>query len=179
MEIEGFRGLYMIYPDGGIWSNYGKGKFLKHVVNQGGYHQVSLCRDRKQKIFYIHRLVAIHYIPNPDNKPFVDHINQNTHDYRLENLRWVTHSENMQNKGKNITNTSGHKYISYHKQRNVWKFQKRINKKLYQKCFDTKIEALCYKLCFILRHKQLQELRQIGSPCVRPESKHEASPTHS
>ena len=164
MEIEGFRGLYMIYPDGGIWSNYGKGKFLKQTIHKKGYHRVGLYRDGKQKRFSVHRLVAQAFIPNPDNKPEVDHINQDKSDNRLENLRWVTSSENNQNKGKDITNTSGHKNIIYHKQRDIWKFDKTINKKRYHKYFRTKIEALVYKFCFILRHKQFQERHQIESP---------------
>ena len=45
----------------------------------------------------IHRLVAELFIPNPDNKPCVDHIDTNTHNNRVDNLRWVTYSENMRN----------------------------------------------------------------------------------
>ena len=156
MEINGYP-LYMIYQDGRIWSKKGKGRFLKHVVNPSGYHTVVVYQDKKPKRFYVHRLVAIHYIPNPDNKPEVDHINRDRHDYRLENLRWVTSLENSENQGDRIDNTSGHKYISYHKNSDGWQFKKSINKKQYSKLFRTKIEALCYKFCFILTHKQLQE----------------------
>lgn len=46
---------------------------------------------------HVHRMVAELFIPNIDNKPFVDHINTNTHDNKVENLRWVTHKENMNN----------------------------------------------------------------------------------
>ena len=162
MEIEGFP-LYMIYPDGTAFTRIRR-RFLKHVLDKDGYHRISLCRDGKHNTFLIHRLVAIHFIANPDNKPEVDHINKNTDDNRIENLRWVTKSENNQNKGKNKSNTSGHKYISYHKQRDIWVFNKRINGKRYNKCFRTKIEAIVYKFCFILRHKQFQERHQIESP---------------
>ena len=47
--------------------------------------------------FFIHRAVAELYVPNPENKPYVDHINTVTTDNRAENLRWVTHKENMNN----------------------------------------------------------------------------------
>ena len=153
MEIQGYPN-YLIYPDGRIWSKKGKGLFLKHGVNHGGYHAVVVYRDKKPKRFYVHRLVAIHYIPNPDNKPEVDHINQNPHDNRLENLRWVTSLENSENMGDRIDNISGHRCISYTKRRKRWEFKKTINKKTYRKLFRTKIEAICCKFCFLLLNQQ-------------------------
>ena len=62
-----------------------------------GYPYVRLYKDGKAKTTYIHRLVAVAFIPNPYNKPEVDHINTDTKDYNLENLRWVTHKENANN----------------------------------------------------------------------------------
>ena len=155
MEIECFP-RYLIYPDGTVFTRIRR-RFLKQTVTKDGYHRVGLCRDGKQKMFSVHRLVAIHYIPNPDNKCQVDHINQDKSDNRIENLRWVTSSENNQNKGIMITNTSGHKNICYHKHSDRWQFRKEINNVKYQKYFRTKIEAIVYKFCFILTHKQLQE----------------------
>ena len=152
MEIQGYPN-YLIYQDSRIWSNYQKGGFLKQAVTKDGYHRVCLCRDEKKKMFYVHRLVAIHFIANPDNKPEVDHINQNPHDNRVENLRWVTRLENGQNMGMFKTNTSGHKNISYRKQSDGWQFNKTINKKRYTKYFETKIDAIVYKFCFILCRK--------------------------
>ena len=152
MEIQGYPN-YLIYQDGRIWSKPGKGRFLKQAVTHDGYHRVGLYRDNKGKFFSVHRLVAIHYIPNPDNKPEVDHINQDRSDNRLENLRWVTSLENSENMGTNKNNTSGHKNIYYQKKSDGWKFEKMINRKTYRKYFRTKIDALCYKFCFILCRK--------------------------
>jgi len=72
------------------------GIILKGSKNKEGYPQVSFSNGviRKKEWFHIHRLVAIHFIPNPDNKPFVNHINGIRHDNRIENLEWVTESEN-------------------------------------------------------------------------------------
>lgn len=63
---------------------------VKLNTNQRGY----IFKQIKGKCYYIHRLVAMAYIPNPDNKPEVDHINNNRADNRVENLRWVTAKEN-------------------------------------------------------------------------------------
>ena len=151
MEINNYPD-YFIYDDGRVWSERSK-IFLKGSLNNHGYHRVFLCVNKKVKTMSVHRLVALHYIPNPENKPCVDHINRDSTDNRVENLRWATQSENCQNKGIYKSNTSGHKYISYNKSINLWKFEKVINKKMTQKYFKTKTEALVYKFCFIVSHQ--------------------------
>lgn len=61
------------------------------------YPTVSLRLNNKNNYIRIHRLVATAFLPNPENKPCVDHINGNPQDNKVSNLRWVTHKENMQN----------------------------------------------------------------------------------
>lgn len=61
------------------------------------YIGVWLCNDTAKKQFYVHRLVADAFIPNPHSKPHIDHINTNPSDNRVENLRWVTSRENHNN----------------------------------------------------------------------------------
>jgi len=99
MEIQGYE-RYMIYEDGRVWSKWGKGRFLKPTpVNKKGYLGVCLCKDGKSITITIHRLIALHYIPNPENKPEVDHIDRDKQNNNIENLRWATRSENQRNKG--------------------------------------------------------------------------------
>ena len=66
----------------------------QHYVPEG-YLMVNLNSGKNQKGFRVHRLVAQAFIPNPDNKPFINHINGHPDDNRLENLEWCTPSENM------------------------------------------------------------------------------------
>lgn len=77
--------------------HYRKEKFLSLKTTKDGYYKCTLCKDGKLKYFRVHRLVAKHFIPNPENKPYVDHINTNRTDNRVENLRWCTQQENHNN----------------------------------------------------------------------------------
>ena len=82
-------------------SNLGRVKFGDFIKSQNktktGYLRVYIGVNGKRKIFRVHRLVAEAFIPNPENKPCVDHINCVRDDNRLCNLRWVTHKENNNN----------------------------------------------------------------------------------
>ena len=84
MEITGYTN-YLIYDDGRVYSKK-RNKFLKPTLSRKkiGYLKLSLCDNNKKTNFTIHRLVALHYIPNPQNKPEVDHINSIRTDNRLE-----------------------------------------------------------------------------------------------
>jgi hypothetical protein len=143
MEIQGYSN-YLIYDDGRVYSKKNK-IFLKPGVNGRGYKYCSLWKKgEKPKSLRIHRLVAEHYIPNPENKEQVDHINRNKQDNRIENLRWVTQSENQQNTGIRCDSTTGIKNIRPHTQ-GGYMYEKRINKKNHCKYFKTLEEAIQYK----------------------------------
>ena len=95
MEIQGYPN-YLIYEDGKVCSKKSN-RVLKPYINHG-YLQITLSNNGKQKKMSIHRLVAIHYIPNPENKPCVDHIDRDTQNNNLSNLRWATCRENNSNR---------------------------------------------------------------------------------
>lgn len=73
-----------------------KGRFKKIYPATNLYLQVSLCKNGKSKIFRLHRLLALAFIPNPLNKPEVNHKNGIKTDNRLSNLEWATKPENAQ-----------------------------------------------------------------------------------
>tara|TARA_R110000824_G_scaffold11586_1_gene50777 strand:- start:45 stop:512 length:468 start_codon:yes stop_codon:yes gene_type:complete len=149
MEIQGYSN-YLIYDDGRVWSKRSN-KFLKPQNNGTGYY-IYTFPNKTNKL--IHRLVAEHYIPNPLNKPQVNHEDGTRSNNHVSNLRWVTDIENKNAfKKLVITNTSGHRNIRYDKRRNRWNFQKKLYGKDYSKSFKSKTDIICYKYIFLLRMK--------------------------
>jgi hypothetical protein len=95
--IPGYESYYAINQNGTVISLYAK-HYKKEIVkktDRAGYSTVKLSKQGKDSTQYIHRLIAMTYIPNPTNKPMVNHINGNKLDNRVANLEWVSHSENM------------------------------------------------------------------------------------
>jgi len=106
-DIVGYEGYYQV-------SNYGKvksldricwngkvnfirnSKIIKDFINKKGYHTVSLNKGKSPKSYYVHRLVAIAFIPNPENKLQVNHKDGNKSDNRSWKIEWSTSSENNQ-----------------------------------------------------------------------------------
>ncbi len=86
----------------GIVRNKLTGKILKtHIINR--YPSITLRdKNKKKKNYLIHRLVAETFIPNPLNKPYVNHIDGNCKNFNIENLEWCTHKENIHH-SKNLT----------------------------------------------------------------------------
>lgn len=108
-DIKGYEGLYQIDKNGNVYSFYKK-RFLKPAPTNWGYLTVELFKNKKGKTYKIHRLVAEAYIPNPDNKRCVNHIDCNKQNNNVENLEWCTYSENLKHawdNGLNHGNTKG------------------------------------------------------------------------
>ncbi len=91
-KINGYDNYY-ISENGNIY-NINNKQFLKFNY-MDGYPKIMLFKNAKFKNEYVHRLVAIHYVPNPENKPIVNHINGNIKYPHYYNLEWVSKKENM------------------------------------------------------------------------------------
>lgn len=96
-DIKGYEGYYQISNLGKVkslkFNHSNKNKLLNPFDNEG-YTRVKLYINKQGKRFLVHRLVAETFIPNPENKPFVNHIDGNKSNNCVANLEWVTASEN-------------------------------------------------------------------------------------
>lgn len=99
-DIIGYEGIYMISNLGRIKSTIrkGGGGFLKPHLGKIGYYTVGLrIKNKGFKTHTLHRLLGIHFIDNPNNYQVIDHIDRDKTNNKLENLRWVSMSDNSLN----------------------------------------------------------------------------------
>ena len=128
-NIKGFEN-YEVSNFGRI-RNIKTGRVLKPKINKQGYYQISLSSDGIQYTKYVHHLVGTMFMPNPENKKIIGHIDNNRLNNNIENLRMVSHQENCMTRKLSSRNTSNYKGISYDNQRKKWKAAIQINGKEY------------------------------------------------
>ena len=126
-SVDGFLN-YQVSNIGNV-RNANNGKILKPQL-QKGYLHVRLSDDSKQTTCSIHRLVAKAFIVNPENKPQVDHVDNNKVNNSANNLRWATAQENSRNQPKTSrTTTSKYIGVHWHKQHQTWHAKMRVHGK--------------------------------------------------
>lgn len=125
-HVIGYEGIYMISSFGNVKSLdrkvinsvYNKGYAILHGKemyknkDKDGYLTVGFFKDKKAKTFKIHRLVALHFIPQINGKNIVNHKNGNKSDNHVENLEWCTNSENQIHSFKTLGNISSKRKLN-------------------------------------------------------------------
>ena len=107
-DIPGYEGLYAVDDSGNVYSyKCGRTRLLKPSINGRGYYMVNLHKDKAQKTFGVHRLVAKAFLPDFEETLEIDHVDRNKLNNNLSNLRMVTHQENMFN--RNVKGYTWHK----------------------------------------------------------------------
>lgn len=94
--LEGYEGLYEVSSHGRVRSFHGKGpRVLRNQKSSCGYAMVGLFKEGKRQPREVHRLVALTFLPNPEGKSDVNHLNGDPFDSRLDNLEWIDHKGNQ------------------------------------------------------------------------------------
>ena len=117
-DVVGYEGLYQCSNLGRVKS-YDKtvnnhtgmkfipGKILHGNLTDEGYRNINLTKDKKNKVLKLHRIIAQTFIPNPENKPEVNHKNLNKDDNQVKNLEWATRKENCHHAWENRYSKTG------------------------------------------------------------------------
>lgn len=107
-DVPGYEGLYQVSDQGRV-KNARSGHIRKPREKWDGYLQVNLSRNNRAQSMAVHRLVALAFLPNPESKPQINHINGKKTDNRAENLEWCTGSENQRHRFDVLKKRAGNK----------------------------------------------------------------------
>lgn len=137
-DIPNYDGLYKVSNLGNIKSfntktNHKEPINLKQTMDRkNGYLTVSLCKDKVQKIYRVHRLVAEAFIPNPNNYPIINHKDGRKQNNNVNNLEWCTYQQNIIHSWEN-----GFSYISEKHRQTA----SRVTKERWEKYRKMKVEG--------------------------------------
>ena len=118
-DVVGYEGYYQVSNLGRVRSldveiinknnfkSIHRGRMMKIYNNPKGYSGLTLCKNQRKKFCLVHRLVADAFIPNPNNLPQINHIDENAHNNKADNLEWCTQSynNNYGNHNKKLSET--------------------------------------------------------------------------
>ena len=146
--IVGYKN-YKVSNLGNVMNKHGR--ILKPYLTEKGYLRMSLC-NVEQKYFFVHRLVLETFNPTDEDLE-CDHINHDKSDNRLENLRWVTTSQNIRYRTKQEGLTSKYIGVSWYKSHKKWRTRCHVDgKSIYIGLFDDEKDAGKAYNDFIIKH---------------------------
>lgn len=151
-DIHGYENLYQV-SDLGRVKSVKRNKILKNSKSSCGYYVIELYCNGKNKMFRINRLVAQAFIPNPENKTFVNHIDGNKLNNHVDNLEWCTAKENMihASKTKLLSPSHGEKhYISKLTENDVLEIRSKYIPKKYSHNKLAKEYCVDYKTIYCI-----------------------------
>lgn len=111
-DIDGFNGIYQVSNLGRI-KRVDRDLIKVQQLTKFGYLVVGLTKNGKEKNYFVHRLIAKAFIPNPNNYPVVNHLNGIKTDNSIKNLEWTTHAENNRHAVRNKLNDCGVRVALY------------------------------------------------------------------
>lgn len=103
--VPGFKDYYALDTGGVVSEKWGKLRLLIPHSITGGYHRIRVCKDGASSGQLVHRMVALAFVPNPENKPEVNHKDGNKLNNRADNLEWCTRGENLSHSYRVIGNS--------------------------------------------------------------------------
>ena len=134
--IKGYEGLYEVSDQGRVKSlKFRKERIMKQLITPKGYIRVGLRKNGYQKMCKVHRLVAQTFIPNPQNLPQVNHIDENPSNNKVENLEWcdAKYNNNYGTHNRRIADKKSKPVIQYTKSGELvreWKSIKDVERNL-------------------------------------------------
>jgi hypothetical protein len=161
-SIDGYRN-YEVSWWGRVRNNK-TARILKGKLNPNGYMSVNLHkRGSKQKTHFIHQLVAREWVPNPEQKRCVDHIDGSRTNNNWENLRYATHSENSRNQKRHSDGSSIYKGVSWDKLAKKWRAQINILGRVINLggFTDERAAAVVYNAAALEHFKEYAKLNEL------------------
>lgn len=121
-DVVGYEGLYEISNLGSI-RNFKTKAIKKTIICKNGYRRVSVSKNCHHKIKCMHRIIAEAFIPNPENKPQVNHKNGIRTDNSIENLEWMTAKENIRHSYSRLNKLASHaKGVDCDRSKNIYQY---------------------------------------------------------